>query len=122
MEERNAEETLSFLKERNLPYVCVDMPQGFDSSIPPVAAATASDISMVRFHGRSKEAWTSKAETASERFRYDYTKDELLEWVPRIDALAKETRETHVLMNNCYQDFAVRNGRELGDLLGLDFA
>jgi len=23
-------------------------------------------------------------------------------------------------MNNCYQDFAVRNGRELGDLLGLD--
>jgi len=120
MEERNAEETLSFLQERDLPYVCVDMPQGFDSSIPPVAAATASDISMVRFHGRSKEAWTSKAETASERFRYDYTKDELSEWVPRIDALAKETRETHVLMNNCYQDFAVRNGRELGDLLGLD--
>jgi hypothetical protein len=23
-------------------------------------------------------------------------------------------------MNNCYQDFAVRNGRELGDLLGLE--
>ena len=32
----------------------------------------------------------------------------------------EQTRETHVLMNNCYQDFAVRNGRELGDLLGLD--
>ena len=39
---------------------------------------------------------------------------------PRIESLAGETRETHVLMNNCYQDFAVRNGRELGDLLSLD--
>jgi hypothetical protein len=29
-------------------------------------------------------------------------------------------RETHVLMNNCYRDFAVRNARELGDLLDLD--
>lgn len=120
MEERNAEETLSFLEERDLPYVCVDMPQGFDSSIPPVAAATAKDLSMVRFHGRSADAWATKSETASERFRYDYAKDELNEWVPRIDALAGQTRETHVLMNNCYQDFAVRNGRELGDLLGLD--
>jgi uncharacterized protein YecE (DUF72 family) len=120
MEERNAEETLSFLEDHDLPYVCVDMPQGFDSSIPPVAATTAQDLAMVRFHGRSAEAWASKAETASERFRYDYTKDELSEWVPRIDALAGQARETHVLMNNCYQDFAVRNGRELGDLLGLD--
>ena len=34
--------------------------------------------------------------------------------------LATETRETHVLMNNCYRDFAVRNGSELGGLLGLD--
>src|SRR4029078_2034499 len=32
MEERNAEETLSFLEERNLPFVCVDMPQGFAAS------------------------------------------------------------------------------------------
>jgi uncharacterized protein YecE (DUF72 family) len=120
MEERNAEETLTFLEERNLPYVCVDMPQGFDSSIPPVAAATAKDISMVRFHGRDRQAWTSKSETASERFRYDYAKEELAEWVPKIESLAEETRETHVLMNNCYQDFAVRNGSELGGLLGLD--
>ena len=36
MEPRNQEETLSFLEKHDLPYVCVDMPQGFDSSIPPV--------------------------------------------------------------------------------------
>src|SRR5438094_9166918 len=30
--ERNREETLGFLQQHDLPYVCVDMPQGFDSS------------------------------------------------------------------------------------------
>jgi uncharacterized protein YecE (DUF72 family) len=120
MEERNAEETLAFLEERTLPYVCVDMPQGFTSSIPPVIAATADDLSMVRFHGRNRDTWEAKSETASVRFRYDYPKEELEEWVPRIESLADQTRETHVLMNNCYQDFAVRNGRELGDLLGVE--
>ena len=121
MNERNRDETLTFLEERRLPFVCVDMPQGFDSSVPPIVAATADDLSMVRFHGRNREAWTVKSETASERFRYDYAQPELAEWVPRIQQLAAETRETHVLMNNCYRDFAVRNARELGGLLDLDF-
>ncbi|MGZ8571386.1 MAG: DUF72 domain-containing protein [Actinomycetota bacterium] len=121
MEERNVEETLSFLEEHDLPFVCVDMPQGFDSSIPPVAAATAKDLSMVRFHGRDPKAWESKSETASERFRYDYRQEELAEWIPRIEGMSGQTRETHVLMNNCYRDFAVRNARELGDLLHVAF-
>ena len=61
----------------------------------------------------------AKGIPASERFRYDYKRDELNEWVPKVEALAEEARETHVLMNNCYQDFAVRSARELGDLLDL---
>jgi uncharacterized protein YecE (DUF72 family) len=120
MREDNRDETLTFLEERDLPYVCVDMPQGFDSSVPPVAAVTAGDLAMVRFHGRNREAWELKGETASERFRYDYSQAELGEWVPRISSLAGEARETHVLMNNCYRDFAVRNASELGDLLQLE--
>ena len=122
MEKDNARETLSFLEERNLPFVCVDMPQGFDSSLPPVAAATTKDLSMVRFHGRNIQAWEQKTETASERFRYEYKRAELAEWVPRIQGLAHQTRETHVLMNNCYQDFAVRGARDLGGLLDLYLA
>jgi uncharacterized protein YecE (DUF72 family) len=120
LEERNAEETLSFLEEHDLPFVCVDMPQGFDSSLPPIAAATAKDLAMIRFHGRDPEVWAKKDVSASERFRYEYSEDELKEWVPRIEGLAERARETHVLMNNCYRDFAVNNARQLGDLLGLD--
>jgi uncharacterized protein YecE (DUF72 family) len=118
----NEEETLGFLEDLDLPYVCVDMPQGFDSSVPPVAAATADDLAMVRFHGRNEAAWNVRSETASDRFRYDYSTPELREWAPRIGALAEQVRETHVLMNNCYRDFAVRNARELGGILNLDLS
>ncbi len=117
LEGPNAEETLSFLGEHRLPFVCVDMPQGFDSSLPPIAAATAEDLAMVRFHGRNREAWTSRSASASERFRYDYRREELEEWVPKIRGLAEEAREVHVLMNNCYRDYAVRSARLLRDLL-----
>jgi len=117
LEERNAEETLSFLEEHDLPFVAVDMPQGFDSSVPPIAAATAKDLAMVRFHGRDPEVWAKRNVSASERFRYDYSKAELQEWVPKIREVSEQARETHVLMNNCYRDYAVNSARQLGDLL-----
>jgi uncharacterized protein YecE (DUF72 family) len=120
LEERNVDETLSFLSEHNLPYVCVDMPQGFDSSLPPIASATADDIVMVRFHGRDRKAWAKKNVSASERFRYEYSEAELGEWVPKIKDVSEQARETHVLMNNCYRDFAVNNARQLSDLLDLE--
>ncbi len=113
----NQEETLAFLEEHDLPFVCVDMPQGFDSSLPPVAAATSKDLAMARFHGRNAEAWGAKTETAAERFRYDYTDQELLDWIPKVEAMAKQARETHVVMNNCYENYAVKNARQLASLL-----
>jgi uncharacterized protein YecE (DUF72 family) len=93
------------------------MPQGFDSSIPPVAAATSKDLAMIRFHGRDPEIWEKKATTAAERFRYDYREKELEEWVPRIGELAGQASETHVVMNNCYENYAVKNARQLADLM-----
>ncbi|MGW5083140.1 DUF72 domain-containing protein [Micromonospora echinospora] len=109
----NAEETLGFLREHELPFVCVDMPQGHKSSIPPVLAATA-DLAVVRFHGHS-DKWTSK--DIHEKFGYDYSKRELRDWAPKLRELAGEAEQTHVLMNNCYRDYAQRNARTLVDLL-----
>ncbi|PPA61744.1 DUF72 domain-containing protein [Micromonospora chalcea] len=109
----NADETLGFLREHALPFVCVDMPQGHKSSVPPVLAATA-DLAMVRFHGHS-DKWTSK--DIHEKFGYDYSKRELRDWAPKLRELAGEAEQTHVLMNNCYRDYAQRNARTLADLL-----
>src|SRR5215475_3547200 len=67
----NQDETLGFLTEHRLPYVCVDMPQGHRDSIPPVLAATSPDLAVVRMHGHSGK-WNSK--DIHERFGYRYTK------------------------------------------------
>ena len=109
----NADETLAFLREHKLPYVCVDMPQGHRSSLPPVLAATA-DLAVVRFHGHS-DKWTSK--DIHEKFGYHYSKRELADWAPKLRELADEAGQTHVLMNNCYRDYAQTNAKTLAGLL-----
>ncbi len=97
-------------------FVCVDEPQGFDSSVPPVVAAT-SDLVVVRFHGHNAESWEKRQITAAERFRYRYSDDELAVWVPKIEELSRSAKEVHVLMNNCYRDYGVDNAATIARLL-----
>jgi len=113
----NATETLDFLRQHDIPYVCVDMPQGYPSSIPPVLEAT-SDLAVVRFHGHS-DKWTSR--NIYEKFGYLYSERELADWAPKLAKLAEHAENTHVLLNNCYSDYAQRNAGQLAALLaGLD--
>ncbi len=117
LEDRERPETLRFLREHGLTYVAVDGPQGFRSSIPPVAVVTAPALAIVRFHGRNAETWKAPGLSAAERFDYAYSRPELEEWLPRVRDLAGEAREVHLLMNNCYGDKAVRNAAELSAML-----
>ena len=114
MSEDNREETLKFLADHQLPYVCVDEPQGYPSSVPPVVAATAP-LAVVRMHGRS-DKWDSH--DIQEKFRYRYSEQELKEWAPKVRKLTGDADTTHVLFNNCYSDDAQVNARQLADLLG----
>ena len=110
--EKNRERTFTFLRDNNLPFVCVDEPQGFKSSIPPLAQTT-SDIALVRFHGRNRATWEKQGITTAERFNYLYQENELQEWVSRIKYLAEKTQQCHVLFNNCHEDKAVSNARQI---------
>jgi hypothetical protein len=96
MDDRHRERTLAFLSEHHLIYVCVDEPQGFRSSVPPVAASTA-DLAAVRFHGRNTEAWEAPGKDPALRTAYDYRDDELAEWMPRIATLHEARVEKGVL-------------------------
>jgi uncharacterized protein YecE (DUF72 family) len=116
LDEQHQQATLDFLASHGLTYVCVDEPQGFASSVPPVAAATAG-LAEVRFHGRNTRLWEARNVTAAERFRYDYQASELAEWLPRIESLHDGGRPVHLLMNNCYGGLAVRASRLLAKLL-----
>ena len=96
--EKNVERTLAFLESNQLAFACVDGPQGFASSVPPLAYATAP-VAVVRFHGRNTETWERRTSTSAERFDWVYQQEELAEWVPRVQDLAKQAGEVHLLMN-----------------------
>jgi uncharacterized protein YecE (DUF72 family) len=115
--EKNAERTIRFLEDNKIPYVAVDEPQGFKSSVPPVVVPTSHELAVFRFHGRNKENWEKKGIQPSERFRYLYDEDELADWTPKIAAVAEKTIETHVIFNNCYSNYATTNAREAARLL-----
>jgi uncharacterized protein YecE (DUF72 family) len=116
LDEENRQDTLDFLERHQLAYVCVDEPQGFRSSVPPVTAATAP-IAEIRFHGRNANNWERKGITAAERFRYDYSRKELAEWVPRVRELSDQAETVSVLMNNCYADLGIKSAYLMADLL-----
>ena len=115
--DKNVERTLRFLTDSKLPFVMVDEPQGFKSSVPPVVAVTSPDLAVMRFHGRNAENWEKKGITPAERFQYLYDREQLSEWGPRLRDAAKETRDVHVLMNNCYANYGATNARELARIL-----
>lgn len=113
--------TLRMLEHAGLAYVSVDEPQGFRSSTPTIAAATAP-LAVVRLHGRNAATWDAKTKVASDRFNYLYDDDELGEWVPRVHELARQAKVVHVLFNNNYEDQGVRNARRMAQLLDVEGA
>jgi uncharacterized protein YecE (DUF72 family) len=114
-EPRDRERTLSMLEEHGLVFVCVDAPQV--SELPRVLAVTNQQLMVMRFHGRSDSTWKGTTRSAAERFRYLYPEAELKELAEPVAEAAAQAREAHLLMNNCYRDYSVRNAAELRDLL-----
>jgi len=107
--------TFELLRECDLGFCCVDQPR-LKGLIPPVAEVTSS-VAYVRFHGRNAAKWWQH-EQAWERYDYTYSREELLEWVPRIERLDREAEQTFVFANNHWRGQAVDTARQLKLLLG----
>jgi uncharacterized protein YecE (DUF72 family) len=107
--------TLGLLRDLRLALVVVDAPRV--SKLSTLVEVTTPELAVVRFHGRSDETWKKPNTTAAERFKYLYSKPQLRAWVPKLEALAERADKVHALMNNCYQDYGVRNAADLAALL-----
>ena len=110
------DEVLAFLKEKDLGFVCVDMPR-LERLIPPIVRATTA-IGYLRFHGRLAPTWWEHKEP-SMRYDYLYSEEELQEWVPKIKELEAQTEVTYLFMNNHPGGKSVKNAGQLGLLLGV---
>lgn len=105
------DDTLEWLEDHDLGFVCVDGPDTGARAGPSVVAAT-SPVAVVRFTGRravAGEPWT---------WPYRYTTEELRAWLPRVHELAASCDEVHLLMDNPWRTDAVDNALELLALLG----
>jgi uncharacterized protein YecE (DUF72 family) len=107
--------TLRTLRGLELALVVVDAPR--ISKLPTVVEATTDDLAVIRWHGRNDGTWKRPGTSAAERFEYLYSKPQLRAWVPKVQALAEKATTVHALMNNCYQDYGVRNAAELAAML-----
>ena len=117
LDDKHRDDTLRFLRDNGLAFVCVDEPQGFASSVPPMAEATA-DVAYVRFHGRNHATWEAKGLTAAERFDWYYTPEEMGGvGAAHRESRSSETRAVHALMNTNRGDQGPVNARLLASLL-----
>jgi uncharacterized protein YecE (DUF72 family) len=94
-------DTLAFLEDIDAANVIVDSPriEGGKNLIQTVPALT-NEIAYVRFHGRNAETWNKRGGSASERFDYLYSEEELAEWVGPLRELSEQAEQAYAFFNN----------------------
>ncbi len=107
-------EALQTLRDLQVGFCNIDQPR-LGHCIPPTEIAT-SPVGYIRLHGRNAEKWF-KHEEVHERYDYLYSRDELKEWVPRIESVREKTDKTFVFFNNHYRAKSMANALELKSLL-----
>jgi len=108
--------TWGFLQSLGLGYVCVDEP-GLKGLVRKDVALT-SETGYVRLHGRNDAKWW-RHEHAYERYDYLYSREELQEWVPGVQKLAREAKQVFIAFNNHYRGQAVQNAHMFREVLNL---
>jgi hypothetical protein len=85
------------LEKHNVAYTIVDEPL-----LPPEEHVTA-DFAYVRWHGHGKRIW----------YDYEYSKQQIEEWKPKVEAVKKKVKRTYGYFNNHFNASAVKNAIEL---------
>jgi uncharacterized protein YecE (DUF72 family) len=112
------EAAADLLGERDATWVCVDAPRvSAASAMPPIVEVTSPALAYLRLHGRNAETWQG-SRTVAERFDWQYSDEELGEWLDPVLDMAGAAQEVAVVFNNNHGDFALRSAARFGELLG----
>jgi len=87
------DETWDLLKKYDVAYTIVDEPL-----LPPEVHLTA-DLAYFRWHGRGKKLW----------FDYQYSKEELEPWIPRVQEVSQKVKKVLGYFNNHFHGYAPEN-------------
>ena len=80
--------------------------------IPSSRLEATSNIAYFRFHGQNSPKWEAAARR-DQRYDYEYTEEQLQEWVEPITNLSMYVEETYVFFNNRYRGKAAKNAQML---------
>jgi uncharacterized protein YecE (DUF72 family) len=108
------DKTFDFLSKNGAGFCIVDEP-GLAGLVPAVFRNTG-DIGYFRLHGRNKKWFKADKQ---ERYNYNYSIEELKEFVPEIKKIDKVTDYFYIFFNNCTGGRAAENASSLKDLLKL---
>jgi uncharacterized protein YecE (DUF72 family) len=112
-----ADEAVTTLVDYRVSFVNIDQPHFF-RAMPPAALLT-SGVAVVRLHGRHcPEAF--KEFQAEPKGQYVYDLDQLLEWKPRIERLARHAARTLVTWTNAENGGSLVNALQMGEILGTE--
>ncbi|MBD3168350.1 MAG: DUF72 domain-containing protein [candidate division Zixibacteria bacterium] len=109
-------ELFDMLKREGVGYCNVDEPLLKNMLAPDDKATT--NTGYVRFHGRNSAKWWGGG---GERYDYDYSEDELKNWVKHLRTLREKTDNIYLFFNNCHQGQAVKNAKLLKQILQEEF-
>ncbi len=111
------EASVDMLASRDAAWVCVDAPRiEAESAMPPVVEVTCPELAYVRLHGRNAATWQG-SRTVAERFDWQYSDEELAEWIAPVLEMAEAAQEVAVVFNNNHGDFALRSASRFGEML-----
>lgn len=96
------DETYDILRKYNVAYTVVDEP------LLPSEVHTTADFAYVRWHGHGSQLW----------YDYEYSRDQLKAWVPKVEEITSKVRRTYGYFNNHFNANAVKNAVEMLELLG----
>ncbi len=107
-------QVIDTFRERGILWVSVDQPalQGLMNR-----RLVDTDGYYLRFHGRNAEKWYAH-EHAYERYDYQYSEEELMEWVGKIRLVEKGRKL--VFFNNHFRGKAVINATMLKSMIGTE--
>ena len=92
LDEENRDATLAFLEELGATHVVVDAPKTEAKNLVPTVIAATAPLAYVRMHGRNAGTWNVRGGSASDRFDYLYSEEELREWVEPLRELSDALR------------------------------
>ena len=81
----------------------------------PKQDIVTTDTGYIRLHGRNEKDWWDG--TGSDRYNYEYNEEQLKEWLTNISNILKKTYKTYIFFNNHPNGQAVRNARQMVQIL-----